>query len=254
MSNGTAFHRKEGNIAKITFFHPKGNSLPGALLAKMVSFFEESGRDPEVKAIVLQSEGEGSFCGGASFDELLSVTTLEEGKTFFSGFAHLINAMRTCPKPIIGRVQGKAVGGGVGIIAATDYCFATEAADIKLSELSIGIGPFVIAPVLERKAGVAALSELTLDAKTWKTAYWAQKKGLYQRVFENTREMDEGIDLLAKQLASYSTRALEEMKQVFWEGTEHWDELLIERAEKSGRLALSDFTKNALAAFKNKKS
>ena len=250
MSNGSVFHRKEGSVARITFAHPKGNSLPGTLLAKMVSFFEELGRDPEVKAIVLQSEGENSFCGGASFDELLAVTTPEVGKAFFSGFAHLINAMRKCPKPIIGRIHGKAVGGGVGIIAATDYCFATEAADIKLSELSIGIGPFVIAPAIERKAGVAALSELTLDAKTWKTAYWAQKQGLYQRVYENIRDMDEGIDILTQQLCEYSTQALEEMKQVFWEDTDHWEELLVQRAEKSGKLALSDFTKNALAAFK----
>ena len=253
MSNGTVYQRKEGSIARITFSHPKGNSLPSDLLGIMVTLIDNAGEDPDVRAIVLQSEGEGSFCGGASFDELLAVTTIEEGKAFFSGFAHLINAMRKCPKPIIGRVQGKAVGGGVGIIAATDYCFATEAADIKLSELSIGIGPFVIAPAIERKAGVAALSELTLDAKTWKTAYWAQKQGLYQRVFENIREMDEGIDILTQQLSEYSTLALEEMKQVFWEGTEHWDELLIQRAEKSGKLALSDFTKNALAAFKKQK-
>ncbi len=160
--------------------------------------------------------------------------------------------MRKCPKPIIGRVQGKTVGGGVGIIATTDYCFATEAADIKLSELSIGIGPFVIAPAIERKAGIGALSELTLDAKTWKTAYWAQKKGLVQRVFENTREMDEGISILTSQLKEHSVQALEEMKKVSEEGTEHWDELLIEGAEKSGQLVLSDFTKKALASFKLK--
>ena len=250
MSNGTVFHRKEGAIATITFFHPKGNSLPSSMLKTLVSLFDTLGKDPDVKVIVLQSEGEGSFCGGASFDELLAVSNLEDGKVFFSGFANLINAMRKCSKPIIGRVQGKAVGGGVGIIAATDYCFATEAADIKLSELSIGIGPFVIAPVIERKAGIAALCELTLDAKSWKTAYWAQKKGLFQRVFENAREMDQGIDILASQLSEYSIRALEEMKRVFWEGAEHWDTLLISRAEKSGKLALSDFTKNALAAFK----
>jgi len=252
MSKGTVYHRKEGPRATITFFHPKGNSLPSDMLRSLVRLFEELGKDPEVKVILLQSEGDGSFCGGASFEELLAVTTLEEGKAFFSGFANLINAMRKCPKPIIGRVQGKTVGGGVGIIAATDYCFATEAADIKLSELSIGIGPFVIAPAIERKAGVSALSELTLDAKTWKTAYWAQKKGLVQRVYENTREMDEGISILTSQLKEYSVQALEEMKKVFWEGTGHWDKLLIERAEKSGQLVLSDFTKKALASFKLK--
>ena len=252
MSNGTVYQRKDGAMATITFFHPKGNSLPSDMLNSLVGLFETLGRDPEIKVILLQSEGDGSFCGGASFDELLDVLTPEEGKSFFSGFANLINAMRKCPKPIIGRVQGKAVGGGVGIIAATDYCYATEAADIKLSELSIGIGPFVIAPAIERKAGIAALSELTLDAKNWKTAYWAQKKGLIQRVYENTREMDEGISILTSQLKEYSVQALEEMKKVFWEDTEHWDKLLIERAEKSGQLVLSDFTKKALASFKLK--
>ncbi len=252
MSNGTVYHRKVGALAMITFYHPKGNSLPSEMLNSMVGLLETHGADPEIKVILLQSEGDGSFCGGASFDELLAVSTPGEGKSFFSGFANLINAMRKCPKPIIGRIQGKSVGGGVGIIAATDYCFATEAADIKLSELSIGIGPFVIAPAIERKAGVAALSELTLDAKTWKTAYWAQKKGLFQRVFENSREMDEGISILTSQLCEYSTEALAEMKKVFWKGTEHWDELLIQRAQKSGELALSDFTKKALAAFKLK--
>ena len=252
MSNGTVYKRKEGALATITFFHPKGNSLPSAMLNSLVGLFETLGQDAEVKVILLQSEGDGSFCGGASFDELLAVSTPEEGKSFFSGFANLINAMRKCPKPIIGRVQGKAVGGGVGIIAATDYCFATEGSDIKLSELSIGIGPFVIAPAIERKAGVATLSELTLDAKTWKTAYWAQKKGLIQRVYENAREMDEGISNLTSQLGEYSVQALEEMKKVFWEGTEHWDKLLIQRAEKSGQLVLSDFTKKALASFKLK--
>ena len=250
MNEGTVFKRQEGSVAKVIFFHPKGNSLPSAMLNSMVSLFTELGRDDSVKVILLQSEGNGSFCGGASFDELLAVSDLEQAKTFFSGFANLINAMRKCPKPVIGRVQGKAVGGGVGIIAATDYCFATEAADIKLSELSIGIGPFVIAPAVERKAGIAALSELTLDAKAWKTAYWAQKKGLFQRVYENGRDMDEGIGILTDQLSGYSAQALAEIKKVFWEGTDHWDELLMQRAEKSGRLALSEFTKKALEAFK----
>lgn len=253
MNEGSVFHRKEGALARITFDHPKGNSLPSALLNTLVNLFDSLGRDESIKVILLQSEGDGPFCGGASFDELLEVSSLDEGKEFFSGFAHLINAMRKCPKPVIGRVQGKSVGGGLGIIAATDYCFATEAADIKLSELSIGIGPFVIAPALERKAGVAALSELSLDAKSWKTAYWAQKQGLFQRVYENTRDMDEGIEILTGQLTQYSTQALEEMKKVFWEGTEHWDDLLIRRAEKSGRLALSEFTKAALLTFKKQR-
>jgi len=222
------------------------------LLEKLIESINRLGIDDSVKVILLQSEGDKAFCAGASFDELIQISTLEEGKSFFSGFANLINAMRKCPKLIIGRVQGKSVGGGVGIISACDYCFATEAADIKLSELSIGIGPFVIAPALERKMGISALSELSLEAQSWKTAYWAQKNGLFNKVFENKRDMDEGIDILVCQLAKYNPEALLKMKQIFWEGTNHWDELLIEKAEISGKLVLSDFTKDALSKFKNK--
>ena len=158
--------------------------------------------------------------------------------------------MRKCPKLIIGRVQGKTVGGGVGIIAATDYCFATEAADLKLSELTIGLGPFVIEPVIKRKIGVAALSKLTLDATDWHTSYWAKEKGLFSRVFETVRDMDEYVAILSQKLASYNPEALTEIKKAFWQGTNHWDQLLEEKAEISGKLVLSDFTKNALKKFK----
>ena len=204
-----------------------------------------------MKVIVLQSEGTKAFCAGASFDELLAVNDAASGKTFFSGFANLINSMRKCSKLIIGRVHGKSVGGGVGIAAACDYCFATEASDIKLSELSIGIGPFVIAPALERKMGISALSALSLEAKSWKTAYWAEKNGLFNTVFENTRDLDNGIDILTQQLSQYNPEALLEMKKIFWEGTAHWDELLIQRAEITGKLVLSDFTKEALAKLRS---
>jgi len=204
MNEGSIFTNVTNKVATITFFHPAGNSLPGALLQKLIATFERLSTDKEVQVIVLKSEGEKAFCAGASFDELLQVATLAEGKKFFSGFANLINAMRKCSKLIIGRVQGKAVGGGVGIIAATDYCFATESADIKLSELSIGIGPFVIAPAVERKIGISALSELTIDATHWKTAYWAQKKGLFTTVYENERDMDEGLAMLTTKLATYN--------------------------------------------------
>lgn len=249
--SGTIYTHIDHYIATITFSHPKSNSFPSDLLQKLIDTFDRLDKDDTVKLILLQSEGDKAFCAGASFDELLTVTTLEEGKIFFSGFATLINSMRKCSKLIIGRAQGKSVGGGVGILAACDYVFATEAADIKLSELSIGLGPFVIAPALERKMGISALSELSLNAKSWKTAYWAEKKGLFNTVFENKRDLDNGIDILTHQLSQYNPEALLDMKKIFWEGTDHWDELLIERAEISGKLALSDFTKKALANFRS---
>ena len=248
---GTIHTHIDHYIATVTFFHPQSNSFPGVLLQKLIDTFDRLSEDDKVRVIVLQSEGEKTFCAGASFDELLAVQNIEDGKKFFSGFADLINAMRKCSKLIVGRVQGKSVGGGVGILASCDYVFATEAADIKLSELSIGIGPFVIAPALERKMGISAFSELSLDAKNWKTAYWAQKKGLFNRIFENIRDMDEGIDFLSLQLSHYNPEALLEMKKIFWEGTEHWDDLLPQRAAISGKLVLSDFTKKALANFRS---
>lgn len=249
MNQGTIQTHVENKVATITFFHPQSNSFSSELLNKLIDSINRFGKDSSVMLIVIQSEGNKSFCAGASFYELLEINTLEQGKQFFSGFANLINAMRICPKLIIGRVQGKTVGGGVGLISATDYCFATEAADIKLSELSIGIGPFVIAPAVERKIGTSALSELTIDGN-WKTAYWAQKKGLFTRVFENNRDMDEAIDILTQKLAGYNPDALMEMKKVLWKKTDHWDTLLLEGADISGKLVLSDFTKNALSNFK----
>ena len=248
--SGTIHTHIDHYIATITFSHPQSNSFPSELLQKLVDTFNRLSTDDSVKVIILQSEGEKAFCAGASFDELLAVNDAASGKIFFSGFANLINAMRKCSKLIIGRIHGKSVGGGVGIAAACDYCFATEASDIKLSELSIGIGPFVIAPALQRKMGVSALSELSLEAKSWKTAYWAEKKGLFNTVFENTRDLDNGIDILTQQLSQYNPEALLEMKKMFWEGTDHWDDLLIQKAEISGKLALSDFTKEALSKLR----
>lgn len=250
MNQGSIFTNITNKVATITFFHPASNSFPSELLNRLIDTFNRLSDDNNVHVILLQSEGEKAFCAGASFDELLAIKTLEEGKMFFSGFANLILAMRNCSKLIIARAHGKVVGGGVGILAAADYCFATEAADIKLSELSIGIGPFVIAPALERKIGISALSELTIEATNWKTAYWAKKKGLFARVFETNRDMDDAIENLTQNLTNYNIEALTEMKKVFWENTNHWDELLTERAAISGRLVLSDFTINALKKFK----
>ena len=250
MNKGTINTSVRDNIATLTFFHPSGNSLPSNLLKKLIQSINQLGVDNNIHVIILQSEGDKAFCGGASFDELVKIDNLNDAKLFFSGFANLINAMRKCPKFIIGRAQGKAVGGGVGILAATDYCFATEKADIKLSELSIGIGPFVIAPALIRKMGISALSELTIDATNWKTAYWAQRNGLFAQVFDNAHDMDEYIAILTKKLESYSLEAMQEMKKVLWENTEQWDELLLKRAEISGKLALSEFTNKELRKFR----
>jgi methylglutaconyl-CoA hydratase len=252
MDQGTIFSNITNKVATITFFHPAGNSFPSEMLQRLINSINRAAENKEVNVIILKSEGDKTFCGGASFDELLAVKNMDEGKKFFSGFASLINTMRKCPKLILGRVQGKAVGGGVGIIAATDYCFATENASIKLSELSIGIGPFVIAPAVERKIGVAAFSELTIDAESWKTAYWAKEKGLFARVYDEVREMDKDLEAFAWKLAAYNPEALLEMKKIFWKGTEHWEELLYRNAEISGKLVLSDFTKKALEKFKNK--
>ncbi|MDY7396412.1 enoyl-CoA hydratase/isomerase family protein [Aureibaculum sp. 2210JD6-5] len=249
---GTVLTSIRENIATITFGHPASNSFPSELLKRLIENINNISDDDTIQVIILQSEGDKAFCAGASFDELVAIRNLEEGKQFFSGFANLINAMRTCNKLIIGRVQGKAVGGGVGIIAATDYCFATEKADIKLSELTIGIGPFVIEPAITRKAGITAFSKLSLDATEWHSAYWAKDNNLYSRVFTTTRDMDEFVESLSKKLASYNPDALKAMKKVLWQGTENWNTLLIERAETSGQLVLSDFTKKALHKFKQR--
>jgi methylglutaconyl-CoA hydratase len=250
MENGSLYTHIQNNIAVIEFFHPAGNSLPGELLSRLTVAFNELSANNEVHVIILKSEKENTFCAGASFDELSSISTAEEGNKFFLGFANVINAMRKCSKLIIGRVQGKAVGGGVGLAAACDYCFATEQASIKLSEFTIGIGPFVIAPAVAHKMGVAALSELTLDATNWQNAYWAKEKGLFAKVFESINEMDKEVDILALKLSKYNPDALKEMKKVLWEGTEHWDILLEERAKISGKLVLSETTKSALLKFK----
>lgn len=238
-------------IATITFYHPSHNSLPSNLLKHLVAQINEAGEDDTVKVIVLKSGGNRTFCAGASFDELININDAETGKRFFSGFANVINAMRKCPKIIIARVQGKAVGGGVGIASASDYCMATQYASVKLSELNIGIGPFVIEPAVSRKIGLAAMSQLTLDAQNFYSAKWAKRKGLFNQVFETTEELDEAVTNFAKTFLNYNPEAMLEAKKVFWKGTNNWDDLLAERAAISGRLVLSDFTKEKLAKFKS---
>lgn len=246
------FSIAENGVATIEFGHPMSNSLPGKILEKLAITITQLGEDSSVKVIILKSQGEKAFCAGASFDELISITDLEVGKKFFSGFANVINACRKCPKFIIGRVHGKAVGGGVGVASAVDYCFATRYADVKLSELAVGIGPFVVGPAVERKVGLAAMSELAINATEWRSADWAKKKGLYVDVFDESEEMDKEITVLANRLASSNPEAMAMLKTVFWKGTEHWDTLLAERAAMSGKLVLSEFTVNAINSFKSK--
>ena len=229
----------ENQIATISFFHPAHNSMPTDLLNALTAAIDAAGKDDNVAVIILRSIGDRTFCAGASFDELKSISDLESGKKFFSGFANVINTMRLCPKLIIVRVQGKAVGGGVGIAAAGDYCMATKFADIKLSELTIGIGPFVIAPAVERKMGLSAFSELAINASEFRSADWARQKGLYNAVFETTESLDVHLQQLAEKLAASSPAAMREMKKIFWQGTAHWDTLLNERAGISGQLILN---------------
>lgn len=240
----------QNNIATITFFHPSSNSFPSVLLQNLTDEINLLSKNETVSIIVLKSAGTGAFCAGASFDELFSISNFEEGNRFFSGFANVINAMRKCPKLIIGRIHGKAVGGGVGLAAACDYTFATDKSDIKLSEIAIGIGPFVIEPAVSRKIGKMAMSEITLNPTAWKTSKWAFVKGLYSEVFDSTDELDKRLDEYTNELSSYNYDALFEIKKVLWEGTNDWDSLLYERAAISGRLVLSDFTKKALEKYK----
>lgn len=248
--NGSLYTSINGHVATIEFGHPASNSFVAELLDRVAKELDKLSENENIHVILLKSEGEKAFCAGASFDELMAVSNLEEGKKFFSGFAHVINAMRKCSKVIVGRVQGKTVGGGVGLAAACDYVFALENASIKLSELSIGIAPLVIEPAVERKIGTGALAELSLAPTEWKTAYWAQEKGLFAKVFDSFTEMDRELDFFTNQLASYNPDGLTEWKKALWKNTEHWDQLLVDRAAITGTLVLSDFTRNALSKFK----
>ncbi len=237
-------------IAIITFYHSASNSFTTQMLSDLTSHLDDLSSNNSINVIVLQSKGEGAFCAGASFDELLAISNFEDGKQFFSGFANVLNAMRKCSKLIVGRIQGKAVGGGVGLAAACDYVFATTNADIKLSEIAIGIGPFVIEPSVSRKIGETAFSQLTLSPNNWQTAHWANKNQLYTEIFETINDLDASLNMFVENLAAFNPEALTEIKKVFWQNTSSWEKLLYQRAEISGRLVLSNFTKNALEKFK----
>ncbi len=240
-------------IASIEFFHPQSNSLPANILESLAQHIRTEGLNEQTKVIILRSAGEKAFCAGASFDELMAIKTEEEGLQFFSGFANVINAMRKCPKLIIARIHGKCVGGGVGLAAAADYAIALEGAEIKLSEFALGIGPFVVGPAVERKIGLSAFSQLAIDAGLWRNGDWARRKGLFAELHPTLESMENSIARLLSTLMHYSSEASIEMKQMFWRGTEHWDELLYERAAISGKLVLSDFTKEFIKKFKEKK-
>jgi len=250
MQEGHVITTLEKGLATIEFGHPASNALPGNVLSKLAKTITEFSSNDACKLILLKSAGKRAFCAGASFDELIAIQNIEDGNEFFSGFAKVINACRTCSKLIIGRIHGKAVGGGVGIASAVDYAFATKAASVKLSELAVGIGPFVVGPAIERKMGLSAMSQIAIDANTFYPAEWAKQKGLFTHVYESTEILDEAVKTTAEHLCTYNTEAMLEMKKVFWKGTDDWDDLLAERAAISGRLVLSEFTKEKLKGFK----
>jgi len=243
---------REHGIATIEFFHPQSNSLPSKILETLASDIHSESINVDTRVIVLRSAGDKAFCAGASFDELITIANEHEGLNFFMGFANVINAMRKCHKLIIARVQGKSVGGGVGIVAAADYAIATETAEVKLSELTIGIAPFVVGPVIERKMGLSAFSQLAIDGGKWRTADWARRKGLFAEVHTTSETLDDAVDVLSNMLAHSSVEAMQELKKVLWHGTEHWDQLLKERAGISGRLILTKYAKDAIQKFKER--
>ena len=249
MSSSYVHLNVENKVGYIEFYNSPHNALPSEMLARLTELIGAAGADPSVAVIVLKSGGDRTFCAGACFDELVAISNPQQGAAFFEGFANVINALRNCPKITIGSVQGKAVGGGVGLAAATDYCLATTHSEIKLSELTIGIGPFVIEPAVTRKIGLSAMSQLTLESSTFFSAQWAQEKGLFMKVCASKEVLDTEVKLLAELLCEYNPEALQKLKKTFWEGTEHWDKLLQERASISGRLVLSDFTKTQLQKY-----
>ena len=241
----------KAGVGGISFHHPKGNSLPAHLLRRLTRSVDDLGANADIRVLTLSSRGEGAFCAGASFDEILAVKEELDAREYFLGFGRLILAMKRCPKFILTRVQGKAVGGGVGVIAASDYVLAHQEAALKLSEFALGFGPFVIGPAVERKIGLAAFAEASIDTE-WRSASWAAERGLYKQVFSTLEELDPAFDSLASRLARASPEATAALKSVFWQDTEDWDELLARRAEISGRLVLSDFTSEAISAFRKR--
>jgi len=250
MNDGYVKNAAVNGVAIVTFHHPKGNSLPGHILRSMAKAIEDAGKDPQVRVIILQSEGEKAFCAGASFDELVALDSAERGLEFFSGFALVINAIRKAPVLVIGRIHSHTVGGGVGLACAVDIAYAHESASARLSELAVGIGPFVVGPAVERKVGTGLFGLLSATPALRRSAAWCEQHGMYAEVFATVEELDERIATHSRELAGYSPEAMADLKRVMWRGTEDWDTLLTERAAISGRLVLSDFTRNAITKFK----
>ncbi|QNL48865.1 enoyl-CoA hydratase/isomerase family protein [Olivibacter sp. SDN3] len=240
-------------VATVIFEHPSHNALPSDLLKQLAAEIRNLGKNKAINVILLTSAGIKTFCAGANFDELLTIRDRDSGKTFFAGFAHVINEIRLSSKLVIGRVQGKAIGGAVGLAAACDYCFAHVNAHIKLSELTIGIGPFVIAPVIQRKMGLNALTRLSFNPEIFRSADWAMKYGLFQSVYEDIEQLDEAVQEFCQKLSKYPPTALSELKKTLWQGTDHWDTMLLSQAEISGSLVVEQQTKTLLENFKNKK-
>jgi methylglutaconyl-CoA hydratase len=250
-TNGKVTVSMVNHVASISFAHPKSNSLTVKMLKELTNTINAAAENQDVKVIVIRSEGEKTFSAGASFDELLQIKGFNSGKEYFMTFVRLFSAMRNCQKFIIARVQGKAVGGGVGIAAAADYTIALSEASVRLSELALGLGPFVVGPPIERKIGKTAFVTMSIDAE-WHDAFWAKQNGLFTKVFATINDLDEAVAALAKKIAACNPEAISEMKKVFWEDTENWDRLLEQRAEISGKLVLSDATKKYLSAYKEK--
>ncbi len=248
---GNAFVEIAHGVARVTFSHPKSNSLPGPLLSDLASEFDALAKSNDVRVIILQSQGGATFCAGASFDEFKAIKTAAEGKEFFSGFARLVLAMIRCPQFVLGRVHGKAAGGGIGMIAACDYAFAMETASVRLSELALGIGPFIVGPVIEHRVGPGPFAAMAIDTE-WRDAAWCERHGLFSRVFDTPHAMDAVLTSTATRLANSNPDAMARLKRVFWNGTEHWETLLFERASMSGELVLSDYTKRAIQAFESR--
>lgn len=242
----------EEGIGTVTFYHPKGNSLPGRLLNELAGTIHKVSREQDVRLICLQSRGDGAFCAGASFTELLRIEDYVQGKEFFMGFARVINALRKAPQLVLARVHGKTVGGGVGLAAAADYTLAAAGASIKLSELALGIGPFVVGPAIKRKVGTSAFTDLTINAREWKDARWARENGLYARVYDTIDELDQAVGEYSRELADNNPEASKELKAMFWDDAKDWDELLEERAEISAHLVLTPHAQQALRETKAK--
>lgn len=237
--------------AVVTFSHPKSNSLPDALLRKLADEIGKIAANSGIKVIVLRSEGTGAFCAGASFDEMKAIADAHNGREFFGGFARVILAMIRAPQFVVARVHGKVTGGGVALVAAADYSIAVNDASLKLSELAIGLGPFVIGPVVERKVGLGAFQALAIDAD-WRDAAWAERHGLYSRVVDDAKDLDKALEKLLEFLSLANPEAIKQLKLAFWSDTQDWGDLMDRRAAISGALVLSAHTRTAIEKFEKR--